>query len=151
MPTWSAIIGKVSNATAFIASITAFIVAVTGLVAALLKVRGVKPDGRPADRASRRTTESLVSCGIAAGGLIGLVQMVNTGWASTNITLATLLFAAIGVLVLFGGTVGVERAWTAWEGERLLAINAAVGPIVGIVVWLTALITMSPLWQGHVS
>jgi hypothetical protein len=140
----------VSNATAFIASITAFIVAVTGLVAALLKVRGVK-DGKPATRASRRTTESLVSCGIAAGGLIGLVQMVNTGWANQNITLATLLFAAIGVLVLFGGTVGVERAWTAWEGERLLAINAAVGPIVGVVVWLTALITMSPLWQGHIS
>ncbi|HEY4453978.1 MAG TPA: hypothetical protein VGN81_06675 [Pseudonocardiaceae bacterium] len=139
-----------SNATAFIASITAFIVAVTGLVAALLKVRGVK-DGKPATRASRRTTESLVSCGIAAGGLIGLVQMVNTGWANQNITLATLLFAAIGVLVLFGGTVGVERAWTAWEGERLLAINAAVGPIVGVVVWLTALITMSPLWQGHIS
>ncbi|HEV3359047.1 MAG TPA: hypothetical protein VG247_19775 [Pseudonocardiaceae bacterium] len=31
--------------------------------------------------------------------------------------------------------------------ERLLAVNAAVGPVVGILAWLVALITISPIWQ----
>jgi hypothetical protein len=151
----------VSNVSALITAIAALCTAAAGLIAALTPLfRGVrsaepKPpkatepaeDAKPYPPVSRRTTESLALCGIAAGLAVGLILLVHDGWAGRHTGVASLMLAGVGVLVLFGAGVGVERAWTAWARERLLAINAAVGPVVGIVAWLMALITISPIWQ----
>lgn len=97
---------------------------------------------------SRRTTLSL-ACGVVAASMAVILVLTNgSGQSGQHVALDLTLLALVGVLALSGGTLGVERAWEALTRteDRPLALNAALGVVVSLASWVSALTVTSALW-----
>jgi hypothetical protein len=149
----------VSDIAPLLTAIAAIIAAVAGLITALTALRHGTPPHLPDEPSgnailppvpdkpvSRRTTRSLAYGLAAAIMALVLVLLIHFGISGQHTTLSLLLLTLVGILTLIGAPAGVERAWTARSTDHPLALTAAVGPVVGLASWVSALIVTAPLW-----